>query len=52
MSYTDADTGVVSYDAVGAEYIILAVIGNLFSKLPHEKEEIEKVYASFVRKVV
>jgi hypothetical protein len=52
MIFTDVDTAVVSYDAVGPEYILLSVMDNLFDRPLHGTEQVDKVYASFVRKVV
>lgn len=52
MTYTDVNTGVVSYDAVGPEYILLTAMTNLFNRPLHGEEQVDKVYSSFVRKVV
>lgn len=52
MTFTDVDTGTVSYEAVGAEYILLTVMENLFNRPLHGTEQTDQVYASFVRKAV
>ena len=52
MTFTDVDTDVVSYDAVGAEYILLSVMDNLFNRPLQGTERVDQVYESFTRKAV
>lgn len=52
MTFTDVHTATVSYDAVGAEYILMAVMENMSGRPLHGTEKIDEVYASFIRKLV
>jgi hypothetical protein len=52
MAHTDVDTGTVSYDAVGPEYILSTVMANLFNRPLYGKDHIDLVYAGFYRKLV
>lgn len=52
MAHTDVDTGVVSYDAVGPEYILATLISNLANRPLDGKEKIDQIYASFSRRLV
>ena len=52
MTFTDVHTATVSYDAVGAEYILMAVMENMFNRPLHGTEKIDEVYTSFIRTLV
>ncbi|KAF2684217.1 hypothetical protein K458DRAFT_404491 [Lentithecium fluviatile CBS 122367] len=51
MSHTDTDTDTISYDSVGPEYILAAIMASLFNRPLHADEPVDLVYAGFYRRV-
>ena len=52
MAYTEYDEGTVSYEAVGAEYLLATVMANVIEKPLHNGESIDMIYASYYEKLV
>lgn len=52
MAHTNIDTGIVSYDSVGPEYILATMFANMCKMPLHNGSTIEDVYSSFARKMV
>ena len=52
MAHTGIDTGIISYDAVGPEYVLATIMANLYDHPLHKTDSIEKVYTSYYEKLV
>ncbi|KAF2110793.1 hypothetical protein BDV96DRAFT_583722 [Lophiotrema nucula] len=51
VAHTDSDVQVVSYEAVGVEYILASLMGNLYNKPVCTSGQVHEVYSVLTRKL-